>query len=159
MASLLRYTRRRPARLALLFVASLLTAGASDTSARFESIGHKMVCTCGCGQILLECNHVGCPNSEGMIQELRQKLAAGDGDTSIFNSFAAKYGPIVLAAPIRGGFDNAAWAVPVLVSVLAMGGTVLLIRRWRMRTALASDMPAAAYSEALRERIRRDTEF
>ena len=35
------------------------------------------------------------------------------------NWFAAKYGAIVLAAPIRGGFDNVAWIVPAAVFGLA----------------------------------------
>jgi len=34
--------------------------GASDEGARFNSLGHKLMCVCGCSQILLECNHVGC---------------------------------------------------------------------------------------------------
>src|SRR5689334_6919553 len=83
----------------------LLMAAADDTGTRFNRLGHAMICVCSCGQILLECNHVGCPDSDRMIGELRTRLASGDGDTPIFNWFAAKYGPTVLAAPIRGGFD------------------------------------------------------
>src|SRR5580704_12958630 len=36
--------------------------GASDPATRFNEIGHQMMCICGCNQILLECNHVGCPD-------------------------------------------------------------------------------------------------
>ena len=157
--------RRRAAQLLLVFVLAMTTMAATDTTARYESLGHKMVCTCGCGQILLECNHVGCPNSEGIIQELRQQLAGGSSDTSIFNSFMAKYGPTVLAAPIRGGFDNAAWIVPIVVFVLALGGTGYVIRRWRAQTGPA--LAGAAFpgardpnqTDGLRERIRQQTEF
>ena len=49
----------------LLVVAIL---GASHSS-RFDRVGHKMMCACECGQVLLECNHVGCPISPGMIAE------------------------------------------------------------------------------------------
>ena len=31
----------------------------------------------------------------------------------MLNWFAAKYGATVLAAPIRGGFDNVAWIAPI----------------------------------------------
>jgi len=151
--------RHRWLQLLFVFAIALGTIGAGDTGSRFNSIGHKMVCTCGCGQILLECNHVGCPNSSGMIDELKQQLAGGGTDTSIFNAFAAKYGPIVLAAPIRGGFDNAAWIVPVAVFLIAMLGTAYLIKHWRGKHLIPAGMPSSPHTDAMRERIRRETEF
>lgn len=151
--------RRRWPQLLLVFVLALSTIGAGDSGSRFNSIGHKMVCTCGCGQILLECNHVGCPDSSGMIDELKQQLGSGGTDTSIFNAFAAKYGPTVLAAPIRGGFDNAAWIVPVAVFLLAMLGTAFLIKHWRGKHLIPVAMAASSHTDAMRDRIRRETEF
>jgi cytochrome c-type biogenesis protein CcmH len=154
--------RNRVLQMVLLFTVALVTIGAGDATAKFSSIGHKMVCVCGCGQILLECNHVGCPDSDRMIGELRNQVAGGGTDTSIFNWFVAKYGPTVLAAPIRGGFDNAAWIVPVAVFILAIIGTAFLIRRWKGRHMLAvpggATMPLAGNSD-VRDRIRRETEF
>lgn len=162
---MLRLLRFRALQVLLLFTVALATIGAGDTTAKFSSLGHKMVCTCGCGQILLECNHVGCPNSDGMIKELRTQVASGGTDTSIFNFFVAKYGPIVLAAPIRGGFDNAAWVVPIVVFVLALAGTAVLIRRWKSRHMIAAtgaadfSFSSGSAADDLRERIRRETEF
>lgn len=140
----------------------MLGAGSPSASHRFDKIGHEMICTCSCGQILLECNHVGCPVSEPMIGELRTQLAAGGTDTSILNWFAAKYGAIVLAAPIRGGFDNVAWIAPMLVFFLATIGTAVVVRVWKLRSvrAIASPvMPGNPSADALRERIRRETEY
>ena len=154
--------RSRVLQMALVFAVALVTIGAGDTSSKFSSVGHKMVCVCGCGQILLECNHVGCPDSDRMIGELRTQVAGGGGDTSIFNWFVAKYGPTVLAAPIRGGFDNAAWIVPVVVFVLAIVGTAWLIRRWKGRHMLvaAGGVPVSYLPpNEMRDRIRRDTEY
>jgi cytochrome c-type biogenesis protein CcmH len=155
-------TRRwlQSAAVCLLAVAML---GAVDSGSRFGKLGHEMICVCGCGQILLECNHVGCPDSDRMIGELRQQVAGGGGDTAILNWFAAKYGPTVLAAPIRGGFDNAAWIAPVAVFLLATVGTGVLISLWRKRSrtgpALAGVPTHTAENDALRERIRRETEY
>jgi cytochrome c-type biogenesis protein CcmH len=163
MARLMNLMRNRALQMLLVFTVALVTIGAGDTSSKFSSIGHKMVCVCSCGQILLECNHVGCPDSDRMIGELRTKVAEGGTDTSIFNWFVAKYGPTVLAAPIRGGFDNAAWIVPVVVALVAIFGTVFLIRRWKGRHMLATaGVPAAPYvtgTNDLRDRIRRETEY
>ncbi len=96
-------------------VLAVVMLGAGDSASRFNKIGHEMICQCGCGQVLLECNHVNCPVSPVMINELHAQLNAGGSDTMILNWFEAKYGAIVLAAPIRGGFDNVAWIVPAAV--------------------------------------------
>ncbi len=55
---------------ALLCLAVFAFLGAGDESARFNSLGHRLMCVCGCNQILLECNHVGCTYSDRMRGEL-----------------------------------------------------------------------------------------
>jgi cytochrome c-type biogenesis protein CcmH len=143
---------------------AVVMLGANDGGARFSRIGHEMVCVCGCGQILLECNHVGCPDSDRMIGELRAQMSGGGSDSSIMNWFAAKYGATVLAAPIRGGFDNVAWIAPFAVFFFATLGTGILVYFWKRRSLL-NPPPASptgildADREAMRERIRRETEY
>ena len=150
--------------LALLTIAFL---GASES--RFDHLGGQMVCMCGCNQILNQCNHVGCPVSPAMLNELREQLAGGGTDTAVLNWFAAKYGPIVLAAPIRGGFDNVAWITPLAVFVLATAGTAFTVWAWRKRTLRLAPVahPSAPENyhgltpeaQALRDRIRKETEY
>ena len=115
----LRFRRWMQAGVVCLLAVVMLGA---DPSSRFNKVGHEMICTCGCGQILLECNHVGCPVSPVMIGELHAQMDGGGSDTSILNWFAAKYGATVLAAPIRGGFDNVAWIAPMAVFSAGYGG-------------------------------------
>jgi cytochrome c-type biogenesis protein CcmH len=134
----------------------------ADPSSRFEKIGHAMICTCGCGQILLECNHVGCPVSPVMIGELHEQIDRGGSDTSVFNWFAAKYGATVLASPIRGGFDNVAWIAPMAVFLLGTLGVGFLVRMWTRRSGRSVPVSATGPDvggDALRERIRRETEY
>jgi cytochrome c-type biogenesis protein CcmH/NrfF len=143
----------------LLAVAML---GADDTGTRFNHIGHEMMCACGCGQILLECNHVGCPDSDRMIGELREQLRGGGSDRAILNWFSSKYGPTILAAPIRGGFDTVAWVTPLAAFVLATIGTGALVVFWKRRSATGVPATATqgfATGDELRERIRRETEY
>jgi cytochrome c-type biogenesis protein CcmH/NrfF len=145
----------------MVCVLAVVMLGASPLS-RFDKVGHEMVCTCGCGQILLECNHVGCPVSPGMIQELHTQIDSGASNDSIFNWFAAKYGATVLASPIRGGFDDVAWIAPIVVFVLASAGTGFLIWMWKLRSGRQSPLSPVgpvAGGTALRDRIRRETEY
>lgn len=148
--------------LVCIFAVTMLGASAPAHDS-FNTVGHQLMCQCGCGQILLECNHVGCPVSGPMIEELKKQLAAGGSEASVLNWFVNKYGPIVLAAPIRGGFDTTAWVVPFVVLVLATVGVAFLIRYWRRRyLALPSvglDSSALELPDPIRDRIRRDTGF
>jgi len=159
---------RRGVQVLLLCIVTVIMLGAGES--RFDRLGHRMMCICGCNQILLECNHVGCTDSTRMIGELRDQLAAGGSDRSIENWFVAKYGAIVLAAPSRGGFDDVAWIMPIAVFLLATMGTGLVVWMWRRRwlrlagsSGIAGDfVPLAeidAADAALRERIRRETEY
>ena len=117
--------------------------GASDPATRFNEIGHQMMCICGCNQILLECNHVGCPDSDGMRNELMTALSRGDSDSLVEQSFVQKYGPTVLAAPTTTGFDRTAWIVPFVALALGLSIVVLVIRAWKNR-------PAPAIADGLR---------
>ena len=65
---------------ALLCLAVFAFLGASDEGARFNSLGHRLMCVCGCSQILLECNHVGCTYSDRMRGELMAGLDRGEND-------------------------------------------------------------------------------
>ena len=99
------------AQLALIAVMAITLMGA-DVDARFNKLGHQMMCMCGCNQVLLECNHVGCAYSERMRNELTAGLERGDNDSLILQSFVQKYGNTVLAAPTNSGFNIVAWITP-----------------------------------------------
>jgi len=76
---------------ALLALAVFAFIGAGDDGGpRFNDLGHRLMCVCGCNQILLECNHVGCTYSERMRGELMtrswlatERLRAKSGDSPL----------------------------------------------------------------------------
>ena len=145
---------------ATLAASAISDANLSPTQVgRYDKLGHQMMCVCGCAQILIECNHVGCPDSDGMLHMLRASLTHGDGDMTILEAFQSKYGPTVLAAPMLTKFNMVAWIVPPAVLLLGMGGCVLLIRRWRAARVAVKAAPRTAAYDAARDRIRRETEF
>jgi cytochrome c-type biogenesis protein CcmH len=142
----------------LILVAALACTTLAATN-RFDDLNHKLMCTCGCSQLLGECNHVGCPDSPGELADLHAQMDNGLGDRPILNYFATKYGPTVLAAPMRGGFDNVAWIVPFAALALAIFGVALLIRKWRVKTVAAPSAAANAPFDPMRDRIRKETEY
>ena len=147
----------RTAQALLLAVAVCFSLGATDAGSRFTDLNHRLMCTCGCAEILGECNHVGCPNSAGELDELRAGIAAGTSDKEILTSFVGKYGATVLAAPTTQGFDLVAWIAPFAVFAAAMLGTILLVRRWTVGKSEAPVPLTDPATVALREQVRRDT--
>jgi len=157
-------TRHWKLRLAQLALIALLAIGfmGADTDARFNKLGHQLMCMCGCNQILLECNHVGCTYSDRMRNELAAGIERGDSDSLVLQSFVQKYGNTVLAAPTTTGFNRVAWIMPFAVFVGAIIVTVWLVRLWKAR-AVAQPVPSPALQaeelDELRKKARQETEF
>jgi cytochrome c-type biogenesis protein CcmH/NrfF len=150
----------KTAQASLLAIAVCFSLGATDAGSRFNNLNHRLMCTCGCAEILGECNHVGCPNSTGELNELRDGIASGQSDEEILHTFIGKYGAIVLAAPTGQGFDLVAWIAPFAVFAAALLGTILLVRRWSVGKTMAAAADPVTMDPAERERreqIRRET--
>lgn len=147
----------RTAQALTLAVAVCFTLGATDAGTRYNVLNHRLMCTCGCAEILGECNHVGCTSSSEELDLLRASIANGDSDQKIFDTFAAKYGATVLAAPPASGFNLVAWIAPFAVFAAALLGTILLVRHWSVGKTEFAEEPADPEIEALRKRIRQET--
>jgi cytochrome c-type biogenesis protein CcmH len=154
---------RRFAQIILLALAVCALSGAGDPASRFNDLGHQLMCICGCNQILLECNHVGCPDSDGMRNELMAAVTRGDSDSLVEQSFVQKYGPTVLAAPTTTGFDRTAWIVPFAALGLGLLTVVFVVRAWKNRPtpAIADGVPPVKGSdlERFREKAREETDL
>jgi cytochrome c-type biogenesis protein CcmH len=118
--------------------------GVSDSGSRFNDLNHRLMCTCGCAQVLGD-----------------KAIASGATDDQILTSFAAKYGATVLAAPTTKGFDLVAWIAPFAVFAAALLGTILLVRRWSVGRSQAAQAAGSSAVDpemnALREKVRRET--
>jgi cytochrome c-type biogenesis protein CcmH len=165
------------AEILLLCAAISLLVGADEgPDARFKRLGGKIMCTCGsCEYMLLECNHVGCPNSTRMIGQLHALTGSlrGPGseeyasiqpesnDQAVLNWFRRSWGVTAVVEPGTKGFELLAWVLPWLVPALGLLLIGIAFVLWSSRRTKASTASARLdpHLEALRERARRETEI
>jgi cytochrome c-type biogenesis protein CcmH len=151
---------RRVPHLLLVLALAVLLMGAGDSQSRFDTLGHKLMCRCGCNQVLLECNHLGCEYSSTMRTELTSGLSRGDNDDLILQSFIQKYGMVVLAAPPTTGFSRVAWIMPFVALLGGLLVVVFVVRVWKGKPLPAPvTVASAAQLDNFRRRAREETEL
>lgn len=141
---------------AILLFAVLAPLARAQQTDRAKSLGKRMLCMCGCNQILTECNHVGCTMSAQMLKELDERVARNESDDLTLQSFIQEYGVAVMAQPASKGFGLVAWVLPVVAVLLGLWLVTIVLERWRKRAATLA--PAAAVSPEMLERARREME-
>jgi cytochrome c-type biogenesis protein CcmH len=118
-----------------------------------------MMCVCGCNQILLECNHVGCPYSDRMREQLMSAIQQNSSDDEVLQSFVREYGTTVLAAPTGRGFDRMAWIMPFAVFFAGSFTATMVIRNWKERHPISATASTTPALDRYREQARKETEL
>jgi len=131
-------------------------AAHAQQSERAKHLGGRMMCVCGCNQVLTACNHVGCTYSHTMLKELDDRIARGDSDDLIVQSFIQEYGQTVLIDLPKTGFTGLLWLVPIVAPLFALYLLWELIWRWRRRAVLTPAGGAPSVPSELIERARRE---
>lgn len=146
--------------LALVVICVGLMGANPSIETRFNDLGNKLMCKCGCNQILLQCNHVGCSYSTKMRDQLMAGLQRGEADDLVLQAFVQEYGATVLAAPTTTGFNVVAWIMPFVALVAGLTLVTLIVRKWNFRTAPvgAQDLSPVELDE-FRKRARQETEL
>ena len=139
---------------ALFLLAAPLTH--AQQTARAKELGAQLKCVCNCNQVLTACNHVGCTYSHAMLKELDERVARGDSDSLILQSFVQEYGPQVLTDPPRKGFNWLVWILPIAAPLLAFLMIWEVVRRWRRQSILAP-VGGPSLAPDLLERARRES--
>lgn len=111
---------------------------------RAKQLGAKLMCMCGCGQVLTQCNHIGCTYLGQELKELDALVARGESDDLTLQGFVQEYGEAVLATPPAKGFNAAVWYITPAAFLLGLAIVVGVIRMWRQRDLLAPASPGAA---------------
>lgn len=141
--------------LAAALAATALAAAqpaSAATRASFNDIEDEVMCVV-CGTPL---NLSESPQADRERAFIRRQIAAGATKEQIKRRLVAQYGPSVLALPDDGGFDVAAYAVPIAVVGAGLLLLLLFIPRWRRRRPAAVPAGGASISPADRRRLDED---
>jgi len=132
----------------LLFSSVFVPVSSAQQTDRAKTLGKRVKCMCGgCEDAAGLCTHGGgafsgpCDSAKAKLKEIDDRVARGDSDDLILQSFVQEYGPSVLIEPPKSGFNLIAWVMPVLLPVLAFAMVCFAVWRWRQRAIL---MPASA---------------
>jgi cytochrome c-type biogenesis protein CcmH len=135
----------------------MATVTHAQSSPRAKALGQRLMCVCGCNQVLTACNHVGCTYSRAMLKELDERVARGESDDLILQDFVQEYGPTVLVDPPKKGFTSLVWIAPIVLPIAAFFLILEVAKRWRQRSRLAS-ANGAQISPDLLARARRESD-
>jgi cytochrome c-type biogenesis protein CcmH len=96
----------------------------ADGKPRMEDVASKLACYCGtCPHLVVTA--CGCSVADQIQADIQKMIDSGQSSDQIIQSYVAKYGQTVLAAPTKSGFNLTAWAIPFFAFFL--GGTLLFV--------------------------------
>ncbi len=137
--------------MAALFVCAMLivqrgglaqTAGGDDEAA-FRRVSNRLVCQCGCGYMVLSCNHVDCNSATFIRRTIHTSLAAGKSEDAIVAAFVDQYGPRILPEPPKKGFSLTAWIMPFVGLLLGTALVSFVLWQWKHRPATPEGVEVA----------------
>jgi|TARA_B100000959_G_scaffold285977_1_gene362703 cytochrome c-type biogenesis protein CcmH len=95
---------------------------------RAQSLEKQLICPICPGETL---DQSFVQISQDMKRILREKLRDGQDEGQIKDFFADRYGPGILAAPPRSGFNLVIWVVPPIGVAIGIVGLFLVMRQMR----------------------------
>ncbi len=120
------------------------TKNADPDKVLFDQVISELTCQCGCGLLVSACEPADCATSAEIRGKVRKLIAQGESDDQIKQAMVKDYGPQILAAPPKAGFNLSAYILPF--AFLIIGGYVLLliITRWLPKIRGANNEPIRA---------------
>jgi cytochrome c-type biogenesis protein CcmH len=129
--------------LAAVGVAFLALAGTAAASEQHPTLGeleNELYCPTCHEPLALSSS----PIADRMRAFIRERIRAGDTKSEIKAKLVDEFGPGVLAAPPKRGFNLLAWLLPLVGAAIAAAVVFVLARRWnRARRELEPTAPDA----------------
>ena len=112
-----------------LVVAAIGDSGPRTTAERARAVSESIACPTCQGQSVADS---AAPSARAIRTEVARRIEAGETDQQIRDHIAGIYGDDALLTPPRDGVAGLIWFLPVAGLVAAVGGLVVLFRRWRV---------------------------
>ena len=124
--------------------------------AEVYAIGKKLMCQCGCGSTVADCNMLYCHFGEPVRAEIREGVIAGLAPDLILDQLVAKHSAIILAEPPAEGFGALGWTMPFIAILAGLAIVPIVISRWRKNrlAAEAAAPPQVPLNEEALQRFR-----
>lgn len=130
-------------------VASLGDPGPRTTAERARAVSEAIKCPTCQGQSVADSS---APAARAIRTEIARRIEAGQTDEEIRDYIAGIYGEENLLTPPRDGVAGLVWFLPVAGLVGAVGGLVMVFRRWRVPDDVAvSDEDRVLVEQAQRQ--------
>ncbi|MFZ0634865.1 MAG: cytochrome c-type biogenesis protein CcmH [Candidatus Acidiferrales bacterium] len=126
-------------------IAALLCAPIvfAQQTERAKALSMRMMCVCGCNQVLGVCNHVGCTYSHDMLKEIDARIGRNESDDLTIQAFVQEYGAVVMLVPQDKGVNRAMWIVPIVVILAGFFLVREILLRWRRHETVAAPVKVA----------------
>ena len=131
-----------------MLAAGIAPAGAGEERPTLRDLEDEVMCPV-CETTLSQSNS---PAAQQIERFIARRIRAGDTRSEIEAKLVADYGPAVLAAPPKRGFDLLAWLLPLAAA--AVGALALGVLAWRWsRTREHETTDPARLDPALERRV------
>lgn len=131
-----------------LVVAAVGDRGPRTTAERARSIAESIKCPTCAGQSVADSDATA---ARSIRTEIARRIESGQTDDQIRDYIAGIYGDEYLLNPPRSGVAGLVWFLPAAGLVAAIGGLVVVFRRWRV----PDDVEVSEEDRDLVERARR----
>jgi cytochrome c-type biogenesis protein CcmH len=141
-------------RLALVAAVGLLAApvaAASEERPTLADLEDEIMCPVCPGETLEQSS---APAAQQVERFIAARIRAGDSEQEIKDRLVAQYGPRILAAPPREGFDLLAWVLPLAGALAA--ALVLGFAAWRWSRGREPPAPGPALDPTTERRLDRE---
>ncbi|HSP02511.1 MAG TPA: cytochrome c-type biogenesis protein CcmH [Acidimicrobiales bacterium] len=112
-----------------LVVAAIGDGGPRTSAERARAVSESIKCPTCQGQSVADSS---APAARAVRTEIARRIEAGETDQQIRDYISGIYGDDALLTPPRDGVAGLIWFLPVAGLVAAVGGLVVVFRRWRV---------------------------
>jgi cytochrome c-type biogenesis protein CcmH len=120
----------------LMFLGTQRDSGPTTAQERIEAISQRLACPTCDGESVHESRS---PGSQAIRQEITRQVADGVlTDGQIVRMIDDSYAADLKLIPSATGFDALIWVLPVAAFVAAVGGLIIVFRRWRREGSLVA---------------------